>query len=169
MRISATGKGDSGYTLLEILAVLLLIGLLFSLAQPGIWRTGEKNRMRYVGELLQSDAQRILAEAQAGNTVQLSFDSHGYRICLGDTVTTRDYRAGGIAFRLESQATPASGLREDRENAAEPEDTTGDGPELDFVPDRPGPAAAIIWESEHYRGELTLKTNEALSWGYHAK
>jgi prepilin-type N-terminal cleavage/methylation domain-containing protein len=156
MRISATGKGDSGYTLLEILAVLLLIGLLFSLAQPGIWRTGEKNRMRYVGELLQSDAQRILAEAQAGNTVQLSFDSHGYRICLGDTVTTRDYRAGGIAFRLESQATVG-------------EDRAGDGPELDFVPDRPGPGAAIIWESEHYRGELTLKTNEALSWGYHAK
>jgi Tfp pilus assembly protein FimT len=140
-----------GYTLLEIVGVLLLIGLIMNLAQPNFFRVEERNRMRYVGELLQTDLQRVQAETQAGNRVKLHFTGHGYYFTLGEILITRDYRVCGITF---SGATAAA--TEDQTEAA--------GGASDS--DRP---TTINWESKHYQGALALTPDGAVRWGYHEK
>jgi type II secretory pathway pseudopilin PulG len=146
MLITATGKAEAGYTLLEILGVILLIGLILTLAQPQISRVEEKNRMRYVGELLQTDLQRVQAEAKAGNTVKFKFTANGYCFSLDEAVIKRDYRVNGVAFSMENNE-----------------------PELNFTPEGPAPVATINWTGAHYQGALALTPDGAVSWGYHVK
>jgi type II secretory pathway pseudopilin PulG len=143
-----------GYTLFEIVGVIFLIGLIMSLARPNFFRVEERNRMRYVGELLQTDLQRVQAEAKTGNRVKVNFAAHGYAVELGEFVIKRDYRVNGITFKITT--------------TAETTETNGVG-ESDLIKNLSELPATINWESKHYQGALALTPDGVVSWRYHEK
>lgn len=174
MLISETGKAGSGYTLLEVLGVICLIGLVLALAQPQIFQVEEKHQVRYAGELLQTDLQRVRAEAKAGNAVKLKINANGYCFPLGDTVITRDYRAHGLVFRVGNNgvgvpATLAPERSQSKDVTGETTATVTGESELSFTPEGSGPLTTISWESKHYQGALKLEADGAVSWRYHVK
>jgi type II secretory pathway pseudopilin PulG len=174
MRISAIGKANSGFTLIEILGVILLLGLALTLVQPKIFQVEEKQRVRYAGELLQADLERIQAEAKAGNTVTLRFNANGYCFSLGDNVVSRDYRVNGLIFKAIGPGVSATSAKPSPNGAAAADigQTTDANPteaELCFTPDCAGPQATVSWASGHYQGVMTLQADDAVSWRYHGK
>jgi type II secretory pathway pseudopilin PulG len=174
MRISEIGK-NAGYTLLEILGVILLIGLMLALAQPEIFQVEEKHQVRYAGKLLLADLERVQAEVKAGNAVRIKINPNGYGFSLGENVISRDYRVNGLTFKAEGAGVVPSSTVSASANDAGVDgtaETTGGADaetELCFTPDSAGPVATIHWQSKHYQGVLTLKADNAASWDYHAK
>jgi type II secretory pathway pseudopilin PulG len=148
MPITETGESTSGYTLLEILGVILLFGLIASLVQPEILLSVERNRVRYIGALLQTDLERVQAEARTGNEVRLVISPTGYGFTIGNTAITRDYQIDGMQFRITGSAADAG------------------SPELLFSNADVCPAATITWESQHYRGVFSINPAEALKWSF---
>lgn len=143
---------EVGYTLLEVLGVLLLVGLVLTLARPEMFLTAERTRIRYAGELLQVDIKQLYTEAKAGNKAVLSFTASGYDFWIGDTEIKRDYGNDGLTFRLQGESEEEMGA------------------ELTFVPDESAPAAEVNLESKHYRGVLKLAPDPGqMEWKYHAK
>jgi hypothetical protein len=140
--------------MLEILGVLFCIGLVMALAQPEIFQTAEKNRVRYAGELFQADLDRIRAQAKAGTPVRLQVTANGYRFWLGDAAVVRDYREQGLTFQ-------AAGADE-----TETPGGTEAGAELEFIPDSGGPSAVIRWGNGRYQGIMTLQGDGASGWRY---
>ncbi|HYH05164.1 MAG TPA: hypothetical protein VEC37_18895 [Bacillota bacterium] len=151
MRISVTGKGNTGYTLLEVLGVILLIGLVLSLVRPEFPRFEERNRLRYVGELIQADLKTAQDQTKTGNVVRVHFNPYGYRFKIGDTLIMRDFKSYGVNFILPS--------------AAEAESET----ELLFATDGSCQPIALDWEGQHFQGTLAIKPDGTVSWNYHAK
>lgn len=145
------GKRCSGYTLLEILGVIALIGLIYALVQPEFALSEERNRVRYVGLMLQADLQAAGDQAKTGNEIKVAFHASGYRYKIGDALMERDYRRDGLVFTF----------RYGNDDAGQPE--------LVYKADgscRPG---VIDWGSRHYRGSLELKADGTISWSYHGK
>jgi type II secretory pathway pseudopilin PulG len=152
MPITETGESTSGYTLLEILGVILLFGLIAALVQPEIMLSVERNRVRYIGALLQTDLERAQAEARTDNEVKLVFSPAGYGFTIGDTVITRDYHIDGVQFQVTGSAAADAGA-----------------PELFFSNTDVCPTATITWESQHYRGVLSIGPAEAMKWSFQRK
>lgn len=143
---------EAGYTLLEVLGVLLLIGLVLTLACPEMFLTAERTRIRYAGELLQVDIKQLYTEAKAGNKAVLRFTASGYDFWIGDTEIKRDYGNDGLTFRLP----------------ADNEEETG--AELTFAPVGSVSVSEVNLESKHYRGVLKLAPDPGqMEWKYYAK
>jgi prepilin-type N-terminal cleavage/methylation domain-containing protein len=145
MRISATGKAAAGYTLLEVLAVLLLIGLICALARPEMFLCVERNRVRLAGKLVQTDLERVRAEAKTGNEVKVTFNPAGYCFTVGSTVITRDFKSQGLQFQVADSANVTVRY-------------SGAGA---------NPATTLDWKSQHYQGTLTISPTGAVQWSEH--
>jgi type II secretory pathway pseudopilin PulG len=150
MRITETGKAAAGYTLLEVLGVLLLIGLGVALVRPEMLLSVERNRLRHVGELARADLDRAQAEAKTGAEVMVSFNPSGYGFTIGNIVITRDFQPEGLRFRVPN-AADAAALAVRYSGAAV------------------SPAATLAWESRHYQGTLAISTTGAVQWSYQQK
>jgi type II secretory pathway pseudopilin PulG len=152
MRITETGKAVAGYTLLEVLGVLLLIGLVTALVRPEMLLSVERNRLRHVGELVRADLDRVQAEAKTGTEVIVSFNPSGYDFTIGNTVITRDFQPEGLRFRVTNDAA-----------------TGGAVFTVHYFGTVVDPAVTLAWESRHYQGTLAIGTTGTVQWSYHPK
>jgi prepilin-type N-terminal cleavage/methylation domain-containing protein len=151
MRITGTGKATSGYTLLEVLAVLLLIGLISVLVQPEMFLSVERNRLRYVGKLVQADFDRVRAEAKTNSEIKVAFNSTGYSFTIGSTVITRNFKLDGVQFQIHNGTDGAT------------------APEVCFSSNGANPATTLTWKSQHYQGTLAISETGAVQWSDHVK
>lgn len=139
MPILETGKNQSGYTLFEVLAVLVLLGLFMSLAVPELLHKEEVTEIHYIQRLIDSDLKLAKAEAQSGQTiVKLEFTSHGYRLLLPEAVINRNFRKEGLILDI--------------------------GGALIFWPNGKCNAMRIPWKAPHYNGDLKIDENGYSQW-----
>ena len=148
MRISVTGKPESGYTLLEILAVFVLIGLLWCLAYPRVTMSAEKAQIGYAGLLLLKDLRQARETAIADKTeLTVKFHQSGYQFEVGDIAIQRDFSKYHISFAVhETEEDEASEV------------------EIIFTPNGKVAVGNIHWQSVHFKGSLMIKEDGSVSW-----
>ena len=164
MLILETGKLDKGFTLLEILAVLTLIGLIVAFAYPRVFLADEKVALKLSADLLTSDL-RQLKEAAAFNQTEtkLYFTEHSYHFKVGEVELERKFNETRINFAIpktETSDVPA----ETEPDAARPQAL-----ELIFKPDGSCNGLSLSWETKHFKGSLAVDQEGTSKWSYAPK
>lgn len=92
MPISETGK-TAGYTLLEVVAVITLIGLIMALVYPSINLSVERVEIGYIGRLIKADFNQIKDESilDPAQGMIVTFRKDGYFFMIGEHVITRSF------------------------------------------------------------------------------
>jgi prepilin-type N-terminal cleavage/methylation domain-containing protein len=99
----ATGK-TAGFTLLEVLAVIILLGLVMTWVIPDFFQRDERIAINYIGSLLRSDLTVMIEEAGVeGIAMKMEFDDHGYCLKLPETEVVRNFKEYGFSFRIPKQ------------------------------------------------------------------
>jgi prepilin-type N-terminal cleavage/methylation domain-containing protein len=159
----AIGKKTAGFTLLETLAVIMLIGMICAVSYPNFVRSQEKVELRYVGELLQADLQQIREEAMTHRMAQkVTFRGSAYHFQIGDLEIDRQLgRYDGFSF-----ASPASSEEEQPEAGpvAEKVKKEPNPIELTFAADGSCDGVTLNWESKHFRGSLVVNADGTSRW-----
>jgi prepilin-type N-terminal cleavage/methylation domain-containing protein len=159
--ISATGKETAGFTLLEILAVILLIGLICAVTYPNFVRSQEKVELRYVGELLKTDLQQVREEAMTHRTAQtVTLLGSAYHFKIGDLEIGRKLRR----YNEFSFVTPTP--IEEGQSVTEKAKTEPDPIVLIFAADGSCDAVTVNWESKHFRGSLVVNADGTSRWRF---
>ena len=164
MLILETGKLNKGFTLLEILAVLTLIGLIVAFAYPRVFLADEKVALKLSGDLLASDF-RQLKEAAALNQAEtkIYFTEHSYYFKVGEVELERVFSEAPIIFAVpkpeSSDAPTGTELVETRTQALE----------LIFKPDGSCNGLSLSWETKHFNGNLAADQEGNLKWSYEPK
>jgi general secretion pathway protein H len=117
--MSPTGRGSSGFTLIELMVTLSLAGLLLALVPPLLDKGGDRARLAHDRRLLLSQLRLARSQAIAGNRpVALRFDldhrlfgieSLGQKIddSIAVTLDTPLAEAGEIRFFPDGSASGA--------------------------------------------------------------
>jgi prepilin-type N-terminal cleavage/methylation domain-containing protein len=93
MPISETGNQTTGYTLLEVVAVITLIGLIMALVYPSINLSVERVEIGYIGRLIRADFNQIKDESilDPAQRMFVTFRKDGYFFMIGEHVITRSF------------------------------------------------------------------------------
>lgn len=165
--MSATGKETAGFTLLEILAVILLVGLISALSYPNFIRSQEKVELRYVGELLKADLQQVREEAMTHRTAQkFTLAGNNYHFKIGSLEIKRSLGKYGLSFVtpvLSDEAKPKEGTGEAEVNAKYPKEEEN-SLELIFDPDGSCDTTTVNWKSKNFRGSLVVNADGTSRW-----
>lgn len=175
MPISGTGNQkilpESGYTLIEILAVLVILSIIGLLAFPRYERGEEKAYLRQIGNLARADLRTVSEEVVCEKSeILVEFFKNGYRFDIGDTEIKRVFDK--FQFRwdvpveefddsegdtvLETFALPG---KEDEE-----EEVIYGNIELFFNSDGIYPDMIIDWSSKNFAGSLVMKSDGTIDW-----
>jgi prepilin-type N-terminal cleavage/methylation domain-containing protein len=94
MLMSETGNQAKGFTLLEIVAVITLIGLIMFLAYPRINFSVERVEIGYIGRLIKTDFNQIKDESLSdpGGEMIVTFAPSGYFFQIGEHTITRSFK-----------------------------------------------------------------------------
>jgi prepilin-type N-terminal cleavage/methylation domain-containing protein len=162
--ILAIGKATAGFTLLEILAVILLIGLICAVSYPNFIQSQEKVELRYVGELLRADLQQIREEAMTHRTKQkVTFKGSAYHFQIGDLEIDRQLgRYGEFSFVTpvaSEDEQPGDGTSLEGEAKAESIPI-----ELVFAADGSCDGVTVEWKSKHFGGSLVVNADGTSRW-----
>ncbi|MGD8401280.1 MAG: prepilin-type N-terminal cleavage/methylation domain-containing protein [Bacillota bacterium] len=152
MPTSGTGKAASGFTLLEVLAVLVLIGLVVALVFPDFTRGAEKRRITLIGSLLQIDVGRVREEALAQRTDEmLIFGPDGYSFTIGGSKLRRVFKEFrvGLPNASESDQAGAAAVTFNAEGRCFPQQ--------------------FHWETRYYQGVIALTGEGGVTWRCNAK
>lgn len=109
MPISGIGKikprSQFGYTLFEVLAVLILIAAVGLLVFPGFQGGEEKVYLNQIAGLVQADFQMARDEAICGKTeVVVAFTENGYRFEIGEIEIQRVFDRFDFRWNLPAEA-----------------------------------------------------------------
>jgi hypothetical protein len=166
--IPAIGRKPAGFTLLEVLGIIVLLGLACTLVYPNITNGAEKIRVHYIGKLLSSDIQKVQETAVSEREpAGLTLDDNGYHYDLGDNRVKRIFPEHGFAFEkgAEPIITGMSDAMEDEEMS----DTMEDEATLIFRTDGSCNEINLDWQSDHFRGSLQVAVDGTVSWKYESK
>jgi prepilin-type N-terminal cleavage/methylation domain-containing protein len=151
MPISQTGRSESGYTLLEILAVIMLLGLVLAWVTPNLLDGEERTALQYIQRLLESDLRQMKeAAVRERMEIMIGFDGHGYRMQLPDTIIDRNFAHYGFSF------LPPPPAEDD------PHGEKQAFPKLKIKPDGTCDGMTVQWNSTHYSGGLSVDANGAI-------
>ena len=91
---SETGNKATGFTLLEIVAVITLIGLIMLLAYPSINFGVERVEIGYIGRLIKTDFNQIKDESLSdpASEIVVTFAQDGYFFQIGEHTITRSFK-----------------------------------------------------------------------------
>jgi prepilin-type N-terminal cleavage/methylation domain-containing protein len=193
MPILETGNRSAGYTLLEIVAVITLIGLILTIAYPRIDLSAERVEVGYIGRLIQADFKRMKDESVSdpSSDFAVTFEPNGYSLFIGERRINRSFKYH-FAFELpeaplQSEAeegTSSSAVNQNASQQAEPE-TSHDTGESASEPiddttetsykvhiDRgevSGEELQIPWQTSHFKGSLLCKKDGFVEWKYEKK
>jgi len=155
--ISGTGDRDFGYTLLEVLAVILMLGVISLLTFPNFATTEEKNRLRYVGRLLGSDFETVRQEAIAAHSeISVKFSVNGYEFHLGEMEIKRDFSKYRINLEIEKWDVGQESGQTGEES----------GSDLVFTPQGFSRKIIVKWYTGHLRGVLEMNPDGGKVWRY---
>jgi general secretion pathway protein H len=153
MPTSGTGNAASGFTLLEVLAVLVLIGLVVALVFPDFTRGAEKRRVTLIGSLLQIDVSRVREEALAQRTdATLIFGPDGYSFTIGGSELRRTFQEFRVGLPNAAESPAQSGAAAVTFNA-----------EGRCFPQQ------FHWETRYYQGVIALTGDGDVTWQCNAK
>lgn len=178
MPILGIGKievnSELGYTLIEILAVLIILGLIGLLAFPRFFGAEEKAYLNLVGKLVRADLNAAREEALSGQTeITVAFFENGYSFNIGETEIRRvfdkfQFQWGSLAETSESVESVGTMVEIDGVTDNEREFDSGIT-ELCFNRDQDLPETTINWTSGHFQGNFVLKPDGSASWEYGSK
>jgi prepilin-type N-terminal cleavage/methylation domain-containing protein len=163
----AIGKNTAGFTLLEILAVILLVGLICTISYPNFVRSLEKTELHFVGELLQTDLQQIREEAMAHRTEQkVTLTGSAYYFEIGGLKIERSLGKYGFTF-----VTPAPAATEKTDEEVTEAEPIGkktkkgvNSMELIFAADGSCEMVIVNWTSQRFRGTLVVNADGTSRW-----
>jgi prepilin-type N-terminal cleavage/methylation domain len=133
MPILETGNKTAGYTLLEVVAVLTLIGLIMALTYPRINYALEQAEVGFMGRLIRSDFKELRDESisDPGAEIAVTFTISGYSFTIGEHYINRVF---GYHFAFElpesisaDSQTAAAGKAIPENRDASPEPVIADG------------------------------------------
>jgi type II secretory pathway pseudopilin PulG len=151
--MSVIGK-PQGFTLLEVLGIIVLLGFACTLVYPNLVGSAEKTRMQYIGKLLTSDLQQVQeAAVTERDSVRVVLEDNGYYYTLGNNQITRVFPEHGFAFMTIIETT-------DGETAA----SLSEAAELIFQPDGSCNELFLNWQSQHFHGSLQVASDGTVSW-----
>lgn len=160
---------ESGYTLFEILAVLVILSVVGLLAFPRYARGEEKAYLKQIGNLIRADLRTVSEEAVCEKSeISVVFFTNGYRFDIGDREIRRVFDK--FQFRWD---VPMEELGEaDEEAVVEPlglpgveEETVNYGSiELSFSSDGIYPDLIVDWSSQNYTGNLIIESDGSVDW-----
>ncbi len=91
----------AGYTLIEILAVLMLIGLLMMIVYPQFTNSPERNEVIYIGKLIKADVTLVKEEAfSSKEELVIDFYNKGYIFQVGDSKISRNFYDYQFSFEV---------------------------------------------------------------------
>jgi prepilin-type N-terminal cleavage/methylation domain-containing protein len=153
MPTSGTGNPESGFTLLEVLAVLVLIGLVIALVFPDFERGAEKKRVVLIGELLQNDLSRVREEALTERTnADLNFGPDGYSFTIDGCELRRTFAEFHVGLLNVAESLDQTGVAKITFNA-----------EGRCFPQQ------FHWETRYYQGVIALTGEGGVTWRCGAK
>jgi prepilin-type N-terminal cleavage/methylation domain-containing protein len=96
-----------GFTLTEIMVVIIVVGLLASIAAPPMFRFAASNRLQTTSDRLAADLQFARQMAVSANTImQFTSDDAGWSVTnptTGDVMREREFKHG-MSFGADIQA-----------------------------------------------------------------
>jgi prepilin-type N-terminal cleavage/methylation domain-containing protein len=196
MPILKTGNRSAGYTLLEIVAVITLIGLILTLVYPRLDLSAERLEAGYIGRLIQADFKRLKAESiiDPSSDFAVTFKPNGYSLFIGEHHITRSFK---YHFTFELPEEPlqseegegkggslSSAVNQNAPQPVKPEtshDTDGTAPEP--VADTTetscevhivrgeihGEELQLLWQTSHFKGSFLCKKDGSVEWKYEKK
>lgn len=182
MPILGTGKGkadfESGYTLIEILAVLIMLSIVGLLAFPRYDRGEEKAYLKQIGNLIQADIRMVREEAVCGKTeIIMFFRNNGYSFDIGDTEIERvfdkhqfrwDFSLNELEKGEEFEEIDTYGFSDENSEADEENQDFGSS-EWVFTSDGFYPETTLEWTSQSFIGTMACKADGSVNWEYSAK
>jgi type II secretory pathway pseudopilin PulG len=157
--MSGTGRAAPGFTLLEVLGIIVLLGLACTLVYPNYINGEEKTRVQYIGKLLTSDIQQVQETAvieRDSASVVLAGD--GYHYDLGGNQITRTFPKYGFTFKMMMESSEG--------DAAVTMENEG---VLTFEANGSCNAMDLSWQSNHFRGSLQVAADGTVSWQYETR
>ena len=178
MPILGTGKGkvgsESGYTLIEILAVLIMLSIIGLLVFPRYDRREEKAYLRQIGNLIQADIRTVREEAVCGKTdIFIYFAAGSYRFDIGDTEIERVFDK--YQFQWDFSLNELEKGEEFEEMAIYSPFEEGEevpdfaGSQWCFTSDGLYPEIILEWTSRNFIGTMACKADGSFEWVYTAK
>lgn len=163
------GTGNrSGFTLLEVLAVIILIGLALSLAQPAVERSLEKTRIQAIAKLLRADVATLRETAATERSAQVvDFTAQGYAFQLGEHPIRRDFSGEQFHFVIPAAAPEPEPSREPDspgDGESPPEPASGSRSALQLLPDGSTPGMQLAWRTRHFQGRLVIREDGEVQW-----
>ncbi len=160
---------ESGYTLIEILAVLVILSIIGLLVFPRYERGEEKAYLKQIGNLIQADIRTVSEEAVCEKSeILVEFFYNGYRFDIGDTEIRRVFDR--FQFRWD---VPVGELEESDGDAVfetlgyfdeEAEEIEYGNIELYFSSDGIYPDMTVDWTSKNFSGSMLIKANGRIDW-----
>jgi prepilin-type N-terminal cleavage/methylation domain-containing protein len=182
MTLPSRRKADFGYTLLELLIVVALLGIAMSFALPSLGRFSQRGHLLDAARQLRAELLGArLAAIESGNPAWFSFQpgSGSYNVTTTDRAAGRDQLAGnpligasgdlladqGAMFAdQEPQALPAGVVFLNALDGARPAAASDSGAArgdwstpLIFYPNGRALNSRILLALDHYRVELTVR------------
>ncbi len=119
-----------GYTLIEILAVLTLIGILMAVVYPQLTNSPERNKIVYIGKLLKADLDLVREEAFSGKEeLVVEFNTRGYHFRIGESQIVRVFMDYQFAFEI-TEPEESEDAEKTGESSSSPEPSASPTPIL---------------------------------------
>ncbi|MGE5605162.1 MAG: Tfp pilus assembly protein FimT/FimU [Bacteroidota bacterium] len=160
---------ESGYTLIEILAVLVILSVIGLLAFPRYERGEEKAYLKQIGNLVRADLRTVSEEAVCEKSdILVEFFTNGYRFDIGD----KEIRRVFDKFRFHWDV-PVEEIEEAEGEAivetlglpgGEEEEINYGSIELSFYSDGIYPDLIVDWSSQNYTGSLIIESDGSVDW-----
>ena len=160
---------EPGYTLIEILAVLVILSIIGLLAFPRYERREERAYLKQIGNLVRADIRRVSEEAVCEKTeILMEFSGNGYRFDIGDTEINRVFDKfqfhWGAPFE-EPEETEADALMKTFGLYGEEEaEIIYSNIEIYFNSEGIYPDMIAEWASQNFTGSLVMKSDGSLDW-----
>ncbi len=169
MPISEIGRikphSQPGYTLIEILAVLIILSLIGLLVFPRFDGGEEKAYLKQIGKLIQADIQTVSEEAAVEKSeIIVELFSNGYCFEIGDIEIRRVFDKYQFHWDFPGQETEAADslkLFTKNNESFEPSNL-----ELSFNSDGDFPEDTVQWASQNFTGSLLFKSDGSVNWNY---
>lgn len=175
MPISVIGKTrdnqQEGYTLIEVLAVLIILAFIGLMAYPRFSGIEERTYLIQIGKLVRADLKTVKDEAFCGKTeIDVIFFENGYAFNIGEVEIRRVFEKYQFHWETTIKAIEKTDTTESFETLTEDEtELEPDNSGISFSSDKDLQETTINWTSSHYQGSIQLQTNGNVVWSYNAK
>ncbi len=179
MRILETGN-EQGFTLLEVLVIIVLLAVVFGMAYAGLTTGAEKTEVYSIGQLVAGDLQKVRDEALFNKQETIiEFLPDGYHYQIGASDINRSFKKFQFAFTIPEQIEEDKSEEDFVDEADNPGVTAGEeqneesgehpGNFVIFKEDGNTEETKFDWQTSHFKGDLTINQNGTVRWRYERK